>query len=292
MILLRTVEQVRTWVAERHRCGARLALVPTMGALHRGHLALVEGARQQGHGVVLSVFVNPTQFAPGEDFGRYPRDLERDAAMAAAAGVDVLFAPEPGEMYPGAEPSVTVEVGSLGAVLEGQYRPTFFRGVATVVSKLLIALRPDVAVFGQKDAQQVVVVRRLVAELLLPVEILCVPTVRDPDGLALSSRNIYLSPRERAAAPVLQRALGGAVEAVRAGQRGTAAVEAALREVLDAEPLAQTEYAMVVSAGDLRPVERLEGRILLLLAVRIGGTRLLDNACLDVAVERVTLALP
>lgn len=292
MTILRTVEAARAWAADRRAAGARLGLVPTLGALHAGHLAHVAAVRRHVDHVALSVFVNPTQFGPGEDFERYPRDLDRDAALAAAAGVDVLFAPAPDDMYPGGEPSVAVDVGPLGTVLEGRLRPTHFRGVATVVGKLLAVFLPDVATFGQKDAQQVVVVRRLVREMLLPVEILCIPTLRDADGLALSSRNAYLSPEERRAASVLPRALGEAEAAVRAGECRAAAVEGVLRGVLDAEPLARTDYAVVARAEDLRPVEVVRGRVMLLLAVRFGGTRLLDNACLDVGQSGVSAALP
>lgn len=292
MRILRTTGEARAWSAQRRAAGLRVGLVPTMGALHAGHLSHVAALRTHADALALSVFVNPTQFGPAEDFARYPRDLQRDAALAAAAGVDVLFAPEVADMYPGGEPAVAVDVGDLGTVWEGAQRPGHFRGVATVVTKLLALFLPAVASFGQKDAQQVAVVRRLVRELLLPVEVLCVPTVRESDGLALSSRNVYLSAEQRRAAPVLRRALAAAAAAVRAGERSAVSVEAELRRVLAEEPLGRTDYAAVVHADDLTPAATLEGRVLLLLAVRFGATRLLDNLCLRLGPEGVSEALP
>jgi pantoate--beta-alanine ligase len=289
--LVRTVAEARAWAEERRRRGERVALVATMGALHAGHLALVEACRSRARAVVMSVFVNPTQFGPGEDYARYPRDLDRDAALAAEAGVDLLFAPSVEEMYP-VSPEVFVEVGRLGTILEGQFRPTHFRGVATVVTKLLIVLTPDLAAFGQKDAQQVVVVRRLVRELLLPTEIVCVPTVREPDGLAMSSRNAYLSPAERRAAPVLYAALQEGAAAVRAGERRPAAVEDRVRRVLAREPLVRPDYVAAVSAADLEPPPELQGRVLLLVAARLPSARLIDNLCLEVRGAEVLPALP
>ena len=292
MIRTGSVVEARRWGAERRRAGQRVALVPTMGALHAGHLAHVAWARRDGAAVAMSVFVNPTQFGPGEDFARYPRDLDADAGLAAEAGVDLLFAPEPREIYPDGEPSVTVDVGRLATVLEGRWRPTHFRGVATVVAKLLTGLQPDVVTFGQKDAQQVVVARRLVRDLLLPVEVLCVPTVREADGLALSSRNRYLTAPQRRAAPVLGRALAAAAALVESGERDAQAVLACAEAVLATEPLGRTDYLEAASAEDLRPLTVLQGRVLLLLAVRFGQTRLLDNACLDVGVAAAARALP
>jgi pantoate--beta-alanine ligase len=289
--VVRTVAEARAWVAARRAAGLPVALVPTMGALHAGHLALVAACRGRTPAVAMSVFVNPTQFGPGEDYARYPRDLARDAELAAGAGVDLLFAPEVGEMYPTGQ-DVSVDVGHLGTILEGRIRPGFFRGVATVVTKLLAGLGPDLAAFGQKDAQQVVVVRRLVRALLLPVEILCVGTVRDEDGLALSSRNAYLTPEERRAAPALQRALAAGVAAVRAGERRPGAVERVVGEDLAREPQMRIDYVAAVSAETLLPPARLDGRVLLLAAVRLPSVRLLDNACLELRDDRVESALP
>ena len=291
MITVRGVAEARAWAASARACGARVALVPTMGALHAGHVALLRAARRHADAVAISVFVNPTQFGPGEDFARYPRDLGRDAALAAEAGADMLFAPAVEEMYPeGAE--VAVDPGPLGGILEGAVRPGHFRGVATVVAKLLSALAPHVAVFGQKDAQQVLVVRALVRGLLLPVRVLCVPTVRDGDGLALSSRNAYLDAPAREAAPVLARALGAATALLEAGERSAAAVEARLAAVLAEEPRLRPDYAVARAAPELLPRPVLEGRVLLLVAGRLGSTRLLDNACLEVGPAGCRPALP
>ena len=291
MILCRSLQEARKWRESARRGGKRVALVPTMGALHRGHLALVEASLAHADAAVMSVFVNPTQFGPNEDFGRYPRDLERDAALAEGAGVAMLFAPAAEEIYP-APPSVWVEVEGLSTVLEGARRPGHFRGVATVVTKLLNVLAPEIAAFGQKDAQQVLVVRRLVAELLLPTRILCVPTVRDADGLALSSRNVFLGPEQRQAAPALHRALLEATAAVEAGERSGAAVEALVRERLGRVPLIDPDYVAAVSGDDLRPLETLSGKVLLLLAARLGTTRLLDNACVEIRGGSAVPALP
>jgi len=257
----------------------RLGLVPTMGALHEGHLSLVRHARERTGVVVLSVFVNSTQFAAGEDFERYPRDLARDAGLAAGEGVDFVFAPAPGDVYPPGFRTF-VEVEGVSSLLEGASRPGHFRGVATVVLKLFEVVSPDWAVFGAKDWQQTVVVRRMVKDLNLPVELFVAPTVREPDGLAMSSRNAYLSPDERRAALVLRRSLDEAQRLHAAGGRDAARIEAAVRKVIDAEPLAATDYAVVVDPETLEPPGRLGGPALVALAVRIGKTRLIDNELL------------
>ncbi|MFN3596578.1 MAG: pantoate--beta-alanine ligase [Rubricoccaceae bacterium] len=268
--------------------GRRLALVPTMGALHEGHLALVRAARSAvgpgGH-VTVSVFVNPTQFGPGEDFDAYPRTLEADlAALRALGGVDVVFAPSAATMYPlGLPPLTSVHVARLGETLCGAHRPGHFDGVALVVAKLFLACRPHVAVFGQKDAQQLAIVRRMAAELGFGVEVVAHPVVREADGLALSSRNRYLSPEERAQAPVLYRALCAAEAALASGERRTAALRARMREVLAAAPLARVQYAEVVCADTLQPAGTLApGAYLAALAVFFGPTRLIDNLPLHV----------
>lgn len=268
--------QVREWRA----AGERIAFVPTMGALHEGHLSLVSLARRHAPRVVSSVFVNPTQFGKGEDFGRYPRQPEEDARLLEAAGCDLLFLPEVETIYPdGAERHGTfVDPGGPAEGLEGAMRPGHFRGMATVVLSLLNLVQPDVAVFGEKDAQQLAVVRRMVRDLHLPVEIVPGPTVREADGLAMSSRNRYLSPEERAAAPVLYRSLEAARRALKEGERRADEIRRRMREVLESEPLARVEYAEVVSAGTFQPVESIvKGSIVIPLAVRIGGTRLIDN---------------
>ncbi|HEX5760398.1 MAG TPA: pantoate--beta-alanine ligase [Thermoanaerobaculia bacterium] len=264
------------------REGHRVGFVPTMGALHEGHLSLVRLARRHAARVVASVFVNPAQFGPGEDFARYPRAPESDAALLAGAGCDLLFLPDVETVYPPGH-STFVEPGGPAEGLEGAHRPGHFRGVATVVAALFNLVRPDVAVFGEKDAQQLAVVRRLARDLHFPLEVVPAATVREPDGLALSSRNAYLSPEERRAAPVLFRALEMARRVIEAGERRGDAVRAALRAALGAEPLARVDYAEVVDAESFRPLDILAGRIVLPLAVRIGGTRLIDN--LQLALE-------
>jgi len=253
-----------------------IGFVPTMGALHEGHLSLVRLARERAARVVASVFVNPTQFGPKEDFSRYPRQPEKDAEMLAAAGCDLLFLPDVETIYPPGN-STFVEPGGPAEGLEGACRPGHFRGVATVVSALFNLVRPDVAVFGRKDAQQLAVIRRMVRDLHIPVEIVAAETVREEDGLALSSRNAYLSPEERRAAPVLYKALRAAEDAIAAGERRGDEVRRVMRQVLEAEPLARIEYAEVVDAGTFQPVDALAGNLVLPLAVRIGGTRLIDN---------------
>ena len=292
---VRTVPAMQAAAEAARAAGRRLALVPTMGALHEGHLALVRDARRRADHVTVSVFVNPTQFGPGEDFDAYPRGLDADlAALEAAGGVDAVFAPTAAEMYPfGVPPATTVSVGALADGLCGPHRPGHFEGVATVVAKLFLACRPHLAVFGQKDAQQLAVVRRMAAELAFGVEVAGHPVVREADGLALSSRNRYLSPEERAQAVVLHRALVAAEAAVERGERSAAALEVLLRETVGAAPLARVQYAEVVDADALRPVEALGedgpsgGRYLAALAVYFGDTRLIDNTTLRVGDERL-----
>jgi pantoate--beta-alanine ligase len=251
-----------------------------MGFLHAGHLALVEAACRGSDRVAVSLFVNPTQFGPHEDYARYPRDPRRDRQLLEEAGVDLLFCPAPEEMYPPGTETV-VEVGSVAEPLEGERRPGHFRGVATVVAKLLGIVQPHRAWFGQKDAQQLAVIRRLVADLNLPVEIVPHPIVRESDGLALSSRNAYLSPREREAATVLFRALESAAAAWTEGERRGDALRRLMRETLEAEPLARTDYASAADPETFREVEEARGIVLLLLAVFLGRTRLIDNRLLE-----------
>jgi pantoate--beta-alanine ligase len=276
MLTVRTETDLRQAVAAWRAAGDRIAFVPTMGALHAGHLSLVRLAREHASKVVASVFVNPTQFGPNEDFNRYPRQPEADAAMLETAGCDLLFLPEVATIYPPGN-ATFIEPAGAAEGLEGACRPGHFRGVATVVCALFNLVRADVAVFGEKDAQQLAVIRQMVRDLHLPVEIVPGPTVREADGLAMSSRNAYLSPEERQAAAVLHRALRAAETAVSEGERRGDAVRGRLREVLNTEPLARVEYAEVVDAETFQPVETLRGRLVLPLAVRIGGTRLIDN---------------
>jgi pantoate--beta-alanine ligase len=284
MELLRSSADLGLWRARDASTGdrvSRLAFVPTMGALHDGHLALVRHARSIADRVVASVFVNPTQFGPHEDFARYPRQPETDAALLAEAGCDALFLPPVDEIYPPGH-ATFVEPAGAAMGLEGALRPGHFRGVATVVTQLFGIVRPDVAVFGQKDAQQLAVIRQLVRDLHLPVEIVGHPTVREADGVAMSSRNAYLSADERRAAPVLARALERAARAIAEGERDADVVRRILASTVAGEPGALLDYAEVVDAATFQPVSRLGGAVVLPLAARFGSTRLLDNLALFV----------
>ena len=288
--LFRTVQEMQVHADAARATGHRLALVPTMGALHAGHLALVQDARQRGDHVTVSVFVNPTQFAPGEDYDAYPRTLDADLdALEESGGVDAVFAPAPESMYPfGLPPFATVSVRDLDRHLCGASRPGHFQGVTTVVTKLFLACRPHVAVFGQKDAQQLAIVRRMTDEMGFGIEVVGHPIVREADGLAMSSRNRYLTDEERRQAVVLSRALRAAGEALAEGERDAAALAEAMKAQVALAALAELDYAEVVDADALQPVERLssqgssEGRYLAALAVRFGETRLIDNAALVV----------
>jgi pantoate--beta-alanine ligase len=261
--------------------GLRVGFVPTMGALHEGHLSLVRLARGAADRVVASVFVNPTQFDRPDDLARYPRTPERDAELLAGAGCDLLFLPPVEAIYPPGHVTRVEVAGPPAEGLEGEHRPGHFRGVATVVTLLFHLVEPDVAVFGEKDAQQLAVVRRLVGDLALPVEVLGGPTVREPDGLALSSRNVQLGREERQAATVLYRALVAGREAIASGERRAELVRRRMLEVLAGEPLAHVEYAEAVDARTFWPLDVLRGKLVLPLAVRIGGTRLIDNLQID-----------
>ncbi|HMD57833.1 MAG TPA: pantoate--beta-alanine ligase [Solirubrobacteraceae bacterium] len=283
MRAVRSVLELRAELAPSRRQGLQVGLVPTMGALHEGHLSLVRRAREQCDVVVVSLFVNPTQFNEDADLARYPRDEARDAELAAACGADILFAPSVQEVYPhGFATSVEV-LGSLTSRLEGAARGReHFRGVSTVVAKLLGMVAPDVAYFGQKDAQQVLVIRRMVADLNIPVRVEALPTVRDRDGLALSSRNALLSPGERARALALPASLAAARELIACGERSATALrERALATLRDAG--VEPEYVAVVDPDTLDELHTLDGEALLALAARIGEVRLIDNAILHPA---------
>ncbi|MCM5558281.1 pantoate--beta-alanine ligase [Pleomorphomonas sp. JP5] len=278
-----TIAELRERLRSARYAGKSVGLVPTMGYLHRGHASLVDRARADNDIVVTSVFVNPLQFGPNEDFARYPRDLDADRTLLAAHGADIVFAPPVEEMY--ARPIVThIEVESLSARMEGERRPGHFRGVATVVGKLFNIVQPDRAYFGEKDYQQLQVIRRMVADLSFQLEIVGVPTVRDVDGVALSSRNVYLSAEERAAAPVLSRSLAAAAEAIGAGLVDAGKIEAIILGVLDAEPLAEPDLVAVAAADTLEPVDPKAPppAIALMIAVRIGRTRLIDQRVVTV----------
>ncbi|WP_374222136.1 pantoate--beta-alanine ligase [Agrococcus sp. TF02-05] len=279
---LTTVDEAREFVAAERAAGRRIALVPTMGALHEGHLELVRTAREHADTVVASVFVNPMQFGANEDLDRYPRTPETDTAQLIVLGAEALFMPEVDEMYPdGGRSETLVTAGRLGGVLEGASRPGHFDGVLTVVTKLLSIITPDVAVFGEKDAQQLFLVRRMVRDLNLPVRVIGVPTVREPDGLALSSRNRLLQPAERTDALALSRALEAAGAA--AGE-GVQAMLAAARAVLEREPGVELDYLAVVDPATflLAPDDH-RGRAQVLVAARVGSVRLIDNAVFAIA---------
>ncbi|MEP0846003.1 MAG: pantoate--beta-alanine ligase [Phycisphaerae bacterium] len=282
MEIARTIAEARAAVVAARARGARVGFVPTMGALHAGHLSLVERARLDGGYVVVSIFVNPLQFGPGEDYERYPRDEPRDRRLCEESHVDLLFLPSSDEIYPSAA-KITVRVRELSDTLCGPHRPGHFDGVATVVAKLFNIVQPDRAYFGEKDAQQLAIIRRMVVDLNFPLEIVGVPTVREADGLAMSSRNAYLSGDERRQARSLYVALSAARELVRGGERDVARIVAAMtRIVQDAGPV-QIDYISVVDPETLSPLERIDAPALIALAVRIGRTRLIDNLRLDPA---------
>lgn len=282
MDIVRRVYAMKEIVRKSRAAGRKIGFVPTMGYLHDGHLSLVRRVKDVSDVVVVSIFVNPTQFGSGEDLERYPRDLKRDTDQCIAEGVDYVFAPETEEIYPKGA-CTFVEVDGLSSVLEGASRPGHFRGVATVVSKLFEVVRPHVAAFGQKDAQQAIVIQRMARDLMLDVEILVLPTVRDGDGVALSSRNAYLSPEERRAATAIPRCLEAAETMVRRGERNAGSVLAAAREVLEAERGLEIDYVALVNTTTLEPLEQLTGEGLLAVAVRVGATRLIDNTVLKSA---------
>jgi pantoate--beta-alanine ligase len=273
MLVTRTIADFTVW---RRSLTATLGLVPTMGYLHEGHLSLVRASVRDNDHTAVTIFVNPAQFGPSEDLARYPRDEARDLALLDAEGVEAVFAPSVGEVYPnGFSTYVTVE--GLTERMEGASRPTHFRGVTTVVAKLLNIARADRAYFGQKDAQQLAVVRRMARDLNIETEIVGMPIVREPDGLALSSRNVYLSPDERAAALVLSRALRHAEELHAAGDRDASAIRAAVEQIIRGEPLAALDYVAVVDAESLAAISRIERPTLVAVAARFGATRLIDN---------------
>ncbi|MFQ5946634.1 MAG: pantoate--beta-alanine ligase [Anaerolineae bacterium] len=278
---MRVVETTGALRSARPDLPEPVGFVPTMGYLHEGHLSLVRRSRAECQSTVVSIFVNPTQFSPGEDLAQYPRDLERDLSLLGAEGVDLVFAPSEREIYPhGFQTSVHAE--ALTQPLEGQSRPGHFRGVTTVVTKLFNLVQPQRAYFGQKDAQQALVVRRTVLDLNLPVEIVVCPTVREPDGLAMSSRNEYLEPHERSAAAALSQALFAAREAYQQGETRAVQLRQKVRGVLAAEPTAEIEYVSCADLQTLEELERVEGGALLSLAATIGRTRLIDNVLLGV----------
>jgi len=274
--VLHTIAEMR---AEREKLG-RLALVPTMGALHAGHLSLIDAARRRAPHVAVSIFVNPTQFGHNEDFNRYPRPLEQDLARCQTNGVDLVFAPAVEEMYPPAATDIVVDLPSLSTVLEGKHRPGHFKGVCQVVAKLFNILRPNIAFFGQKDYQQLRIIAAMVEALNMDIEVVGCPTIRDPDGLAMSSRNAYLSPEEREKALAISRALGIAQGEFRSGVRQTNRLLTTMQKVILEKHL-MIDYVAAVDATSLKPVEVINLPTVLAVAARVGKTRLIDNAIVE-----------
>ena len=276
MRIIRSASAMARWSQALLREGVRIGFVPTMGALHAGHRALIRTARLSSDALVVSVFVNPTQFGPHEDFSRYPRRVTQDAAMCREEGVDVFFAPSSAQMYP-QNFQTSVAVDALSRRWEGAHRPTHFGGVATIVIKLLNMVRPRTAFFGQKDYQQVAVVRRLAADLNSGTVIVCCPTIREGDGLAMSSRNVYLTAAQREAAPVLYQALATGATMIRAGTTDMARIRRAMLTTLARQPSIHVEYVAVCDPDTLEPLTRVKGRVVLLGAMRLGSVRLIDN---------------
>ncbi|MCL6520178.1 MAG: pantoate--beta-alanine ligase [Armatimonadetes bacterium] len=279
MLILHTINEAREYISNARREGKKIGLVPTMGYFHEGHLSLMRRARVENDVVVVSLFVNPAQFGPNEDFARYPRDVDRDARLAEEVGVDVIFNPSVEEMYPEGY-ATFVNVEGITETLEGEFRPGHFRGVATVVLKLFNILPADRAYFGLKDYQQLLVVKKMVNDLNLPIEIVPMPIIREEDGLAMSSRNTYLNNEERRAAVVLYKALQYANELVKYGLTDGKRLEHEVEEYIRKEPLARIDYVAVRDPDNLAPVVEISKPVVLLLAVRIGSTRLIDNAVL------------
>ena len=282
MEIITTVAEMKARVAEWKAQGLTIGLTPTMGALHEGHMSLMEHARSQCDRVVTSVFVNPIQFGPNEDYDNYPRDLDHDAAVAESKGVDVIFHPSVDEMYP-EHYNTYVTMETLTDSLCGAKRPGHFRGVCTVVNKLFNIVQPDKAFFGQKDAQQLAIIKRMVADLNMNVKVIGCPIVREEDGLAKSSRNTYLSADERTAALVLSRAVGKAAELIENGERSALVVKEQMRAIIEAEPLARIDYVEVVNLDDMQPTATIGDAGLVAIAVYIGKTRLIDNYLFDFA---------
>ena len=281
MRVIETISDLKAIIRTQKNLGRVIGLVPTMGYLHEGHLSLVNMSRQNNDYTVMSIFVNPTQFGPNEDFDRYPRDLERDLKLAEAAGVDVVFAPSVKEMYPdGYKTYVNVE--GITEVLCGKSRPGHFRGVTTIVTKLFNIVEPHRAYFGQKDAQQVAVIKQMVKDLNMNVEIITCPIVREEDGLAMSSRNVYLSPEERKSAVILSKSLMEAEELIKKGETDAKKIRKYIIDRIQTEKNAVIDYVEVVNADTLENVDEIKGRVLVALAVKFGSTRLIDNVIVEV----------
>lgn len=280
-----TISEARIATTNAREKGLRVGFVPTMGALHDGHMFLVRRARTECDYVVVSIFVNPTQFGPGEDFDRYPRTLDQDLEKCGSAGVDLVFVPSASEMYPPGFDSWVEVRGFITETLEGSFRPGHFRGVTTICAKLFNIVAPHCAYFGMKDYQQLKVIQKMVRDLDMPIDIIPCETIREPDGLAMSSRNSYLSAEERRAATVLSRSLDAARDAFEAGQKYASALEEIVRGLIEAEPLASIDYVAIRDAESLEPIQVVDKTAVLLLAVRIGTTRLIDNCLIGPTVN-------
>jgi len=282
MEIAKTIESVRGLVKAARSGGKKIGFVPTMGALHIGHISLIEAAVEECDFVVVSIFVNPTQFVPGEDFEKYPRPLDADLQICRKAGTDVVFVPTPGQMYP-AENITWVNVEKLTEPLCGQFRPGHFRGVTTVCTKLFNIVVPDIAYFGQKDAQQAIVIKRMVADLNMPLEIVICPTVREPNGLAVSSRNKYLTEQQKKDAANIYKSLQKCRQMIDAGVKETTEIIAEMRKILQQVPSIEIEYISIVDAETLRNIDQIAGKVLAAVAIKIGPARLIDNILVDTA---------
>jgi pantoate--beta-alanine ligase len=280
MKVAKTIESVRHLVKAARSAGKKIGFVPTMGALHIGHISLIEAAKKKCDFVVVSIFVNPTQFGPKEDFKKYPRPIKADLKMCRKAGVDVVFAPTPDEMYP-AENLTLVEVEKISELLCGKFRPGHFRGVATVCAKLFNIVTPDVAYFGQKDAQQAIVIKRMVADLNMPLKIVICPTVREANGLAMSSRNQYLTPQQKKDAAYIYKSLQKCRRMIKQGVRDTKKITVEMRKILKQIPSAKIQYVSIVDVETLQNIDKVAGKVLVAVAVKIGPTRLIDNILIE-----------
>lgn len=281
MFVTKTISEIRNIVNANKKTGKKIGFVPTMGYLHEGHCSLITKAREENDFVTVSIFVNPTQFGPNEDFAVYPKDFEKDKQLCLKAGTDLIFYPSIEELYP-STPFTHIDVEKLTNIMCGVFRPGHFRGVATIVCKLFNIIQPDRAYFGEKDAQQLAVIQRMVEDLNFPIDIVPVPTVRDKDGVAMSSRNSYLSRKERQAASVLIKSLVLAKKMIETGERTADAIHRAMKEFIDKEPMANLEYISITTKEGLQPIQKLSGYILIALAIKIGNTRLIDNMSFNI----------
>lgn len=281
MIIIKTIKEIKDIISNNKKQGKTIGFVPTMGFLHEGHLSLIRSAKKENDLVVVSIFVNPTQFGIGEDFEAYPRDLDRDAKLSESAGADVIFCPTISEMYPESYQTY-VEVNKITNKLCGKSRPTHFKGVTTVVNKLFNIVEPHSAYFGQKDAQQVAVIQKMVKDLNMNIEVIPCPIIREADGLAMSSRNIFLSPEQRNTALILSKSLFTAKDMINKGCLDAVEIKETIIKMLNNEPLAAIEYIEIVDALSLSDITTLKGKVLIALAVKIGRTRLIDNILVEV----------